>query len=192
MKTKVLIILGSLLVLIVLLSGCIQEVTEKQSKEGLGDEILNIGEAVPEGWNYTITQNFIGEVIPTNGYSKIITQNSEEMVIPHGLKEPAAIVNFINPNEEIEYCPDAKTGKKHNPSLLLYFYNITEKQEIIEIIDHEKFYSWCIPTYFDETKKYIIVTSPCYINSGIFTEEAINYYSPLEKSLKEYFDRFKY
>ena len=158
----------------------------------LGDGILNIGEAVPRGWTYTITQNFIGEVIPANGYSKIITQNSEEMVLPQGLMKPVAIVNFTNPNKEIEYYPDSKTGKKHKPSLLLYFYSVTEKQEIIEIIDREKIYSWCIPIYFDETKKYIIVTSPCYINSGIFTEEAQNYYSPLEKSLKEYFYRFKY
>jgi hypothetical protein len=160
--------------LIVLPGGCIQEVTEKQSKEGLGDEISNIGEAVPKGWNYAITQN------------------SEEVVIPHGLREPVAIVNFTNLNEEIEYYPDVKTGKKHNPSLLLYFYNITEKKEIMETIDKEKIYSWCIPMYFDETKKYIIVTSPSYINNGIFTEEAINYYSPLEKSLKEYFYGFKY
>ena len=191
MKTKLLILLGLLLVLIVLLGGCIQEVTKKQSEETLGDEILNIGEVVPKGWTYTITHNFIGEVIPANGYSKIITQNSEEMVLPQGLMKPVAIVNFANPNKEIEYSPGVKTDKKINPSLLLYFYNVTEKQKILEIIDHEKIYSWCIPIYFDETKKYIIVTSPCYINSGIFTEEAINYYSPLEKSLKEYFYRFK-
>jgi hypothetical protein len=100
-------------------------------------------------------------------------------------------VNFINLNKEIEYYPGVKTDRKYHPSLRLYFYNITNKQEIMEIIDQEKKFSWCVPIYFDETKKYIIVTSPCYINSGIFTEEARNYYSPLEKSLKEYFDKFK-
>lgn len=191
MKIKLYIIIGLLLVFIILLNGCIQEITKKQSEETLGDEILNIGEAAPKGWNYTITQNFTGEIISANGYSKIITQNSEEMVLPHGLGEPIAIVNFVNLNEEIEYYPDTETGKKHNPSLLLYFYNITEKQEIMKIIDQEKLYSWCIPIYYDETKKYIIVTSPCYINSGIFTDEAKSYYSPLEKSLKGYFNGFK-
>ena len=184
MKTKSL--LGSLLVLIVLFSGCIQEVTKEQPKEELAGEILNIGKAIPEGWNYTVTQNFIGEVIPASGYGKIMTQNSEEMSIPHGLWKPVAIVNFTNPNEEFEYYQ----GMKH-PSLRLYFYHVTEKKEIMEIINKEIIYSWCIPIYFDETKKYVIVTSPCYINNGIFTEEAINYYSPLEKSLKEYFDKFK-
>lgn len=173
MKTGLLIIIGSLLVLIVLFSGCIQEVTKKQSKEELGDEILNIGEAVPVGWNYTIAQN------------------SEEISVPHGLGKPVAVVNFTNLNREIEYYPGVETDKKYNPSLRLYFYNITEKKEIMETIDREIIYSWCVPIYFDETKKHIIVTSGCYINSGIFTEEAKNYYSPLEKSLKEYFDKRK-
>lgn len=186
---KFLITLGIILIIAILISGCIQEVIKP--RERLGDEILNIGEAVPEGWNYTITQNFIGEVIPDSGYGKIIIQNSEEMEIPHGIGKPVAIVNFTNPNKEFEYYPGVKTGKEYNPSLILYFYHIAEKQEIMEIVDEEKIYSWCIPIYFDETKEYIIVTSPCYINSGIFTEEAKSYYSPLEKSLKGYFDKFK-
>ncbi len=186
MKTKF-IILGLLLVLIVLFSGYIQEITKKQSKEELKDEILNMGEAVPEGWDYRITQNFIGEVISASGYGKIITQNSEEVFIPHGLWKPVAVVNFTNPTIEFEAAVDVY----RNPSLWLYFYGIAEKQEITKIIDQEKIYSWCVPIYFDETKKYIIVTSWCYINSGVFTEKAKNYYSPLEKSLKEYFDKFK-
>lgn len=189
MTPKFLLITAFSVMGIILISGCINE---EKKKEELGDEIQNIGEAVPEGWNYTINQNFIGEVTPSSGYGKIITQNSEEMTeIPHGLWKPEAIVKFVNPNKEIGYYSDVKTDKKINPSLQLYFYNIVEKQEIMEIIEQEKFRSWCIPIYFDETKKYIIVTSPCYINSGIFTEEAKNYYSPLEKSLKEYFDKFK-
>lgn len=73
--------------------------------------------------------------------------------IPHGLWEPVAIVDFTNFNKEIEYYPDVKTDKKYNPSLRLYFYNATEKQEIMEVIDQEKIYSWCVPKYFYETKK---------------------------------------
>lgn len=191
MKTKLLIITGSLVVLIVLFSGCVQEVTKNQSKEELVDEILNIEEAIPEGWNYTITQNFTGEVIPASGYGKIITQNSAEMPIPHGLGKPAAIVNFTNPNIEIGYYPGVGTDRKYNPSLRIYFYNITEKKGIMQTIDREILRSYCVPIYFDETERYIIITSPCYINSGIFTEEAKNHYAPLEKSLKDYFDKFK-
>lgn len=171
MTSKFLLITAFSLMGIILISGCINE---EKTKDELGDEILNIGESIPEGWNYTI-----------------ITQNLEETERPHGLWKPVAIVNFANLNKEIEYYPGVKTDKKYNPSLRLYFYNVTEKQEIMEIIDKEKIYSWCVPIYFDETKKYIIVTSGCYINSGIFTEDAKNYYFPLEKSLKVYFDKFK-
>ncbi len=169
-ESRILLIIAFSVMGIILISGCIDE---EKTKVKLGEEILNIGENIPEGWNYTI-----------------ITQDLGEIERPHGLWEPVAIVDFTNLNKEIEYYPDMKTDKKYHPSLRLYFYNITEKQEIMEIIGQEKNYSWCIPIYFDETKKYIIVTSPCYINSGIFTEEAKGYYSPLEKSLKEFFDKF--
>ena len=170
MTPKFLLIIAFSIIGIILISGCINE---EKTNEELGDEILNIGESIPEGWNYTI-----------------ITQNLEETKRPHGLWEPVAIVNFTNLNKEIEYYPDIKTDKKCNPSLQLYFYNIAEKQEILDIVAKERIYSWCIPIYFDETKKYIIVTSPCYINSGIFTEEAKYYYSKLENTLKEYFDKY--
>lgn len=188
MNPKFLLITIFTIIGILLISGCINE---KKMKEKLGDEILNIGEAVPEGWNYTITQDFVGEVTPADGYGKIATQNSEEISVPHGLWKPVAVVNFVNPNREIGYYPGVETEKKYNPSLQLYFYDITQKQMIMEIVDKEKIYSWCSPIYFDETKNYVIVTSECYINSGINTEEAKNYYSPLERSLKAYFNKYK-
>lgn len=168
MTPKFLLITAFSIIGMILISGCINEV---KTNEELGEEIINIGKNIPEGWNYTI-----------------ITQNIEKIERPQGLWEPVAIVNFANFNKEIGYDPSM--NRNYYPSLVLYFYNTTEKQEILEIIDKEKMHSSCIPIYFDETKRYIIVTSPCYINSGIFTEEAKNYYSPLEKSLKEYFDKY--
>jgi len=171
MVNKKLFITVGVLIFIILITGCINE---EKIKEKLGDEILNIGKCVPKGWNY-----------------EIIIENIEEIERPHSLENPLAIMNFTNPNIEFGYYPGVDTDKKYNPSLQLYFYDITKKQEIMEIIDKEKIYSWCIPIYFDETKKYIIVTSPCYINHGIFTDEAMSYYSPLEISLKDYFEKFK-
>ena len=171
MNTKSLIIIVPLLAFIVLISGCLQEVTKKQSKEELGDEILNIGEAIPENWDYTI-----------------ITQNLEVTSRPHGLWKPVAIVNFTNPSVYFEVAG----GDYRHLSLWLYFYNISEKQEIMGIIVNESIYSWCVPIYFNETNKYIIVTSPCYINNGVFTDETQSYYTFLGKSLKEYFNEFKY
>ena len=111
---------------IVLFSGCMQQRTPQPSKQGLGFKILNIGEAVPQGWYYTITQNFIGEVIPNNGFSTIKNQDSEEMMIPHGLWKPVAIVNFTNPTIEFEEA----VGVYRHPSLWLYFYAITEKKRL--------------------------------------------------------------
>ncbi len=109
MISKLLLITAFSVMRIILINGCI---SEEKTKEP-GDEIQNIGEAVPQGWNYTITQNFIGEVTPDNGYGKIITQNSEEMPVPHGLWKPVAIVNFVNLNKEIEYFPGVKTDRKY-------------------------------------------------------------------------------
>ena len=158
-----------ILIITILISGCIQEVTEKQSKEKLGDEILKITDGIPEGWSYAQ-----------------ITEEGKKGN-PHGLEEPVIRIDFINPDEEFENSDETK----YNPSLRLYFYHIVEKQEIMKIIANESMYSWSIPIYFDETERYIIVTSPCYINSGVFTEEAKDYYSTLEKLLKEYFDKLK-
>ncbi len=160
----------AILLLIIAIFSMAIALMPRRAPEKLGDEILNVGECIPEGWNCTI-----------------ITQNLERAERPHGLWEPVAIVNLINPSAEFK-----ETYGKINPSLRLYFYDIAEKQEIMKIIAKEVVYSWCRPIYFDETQKYVIVTSPCYINSGVFSKELMNYYSPLEKSLKGYFDKFKY
>ncbi|MCX6671779.1 MAG: hypothetical protein NTX92_07660, partial [Euryarchaeota archaeon] len=164
MKKKIFIIIGSLSIFIVFFSGCMQQSSTKSSNQELGLEILNIREAVPYGWNYTV-----------------VTQNLEEIPRPHGLWKPVAIVNFTNPSNIFEVAG----GDYRNLSLWLYFYHISEKQEIMGIIVNESIYSWCVPIYFNETNRYIIVTSPCYINSGVSTEETQRYYTVLEKSLKE-------
>lgn len=101
------------------------------------------------------------------------------MVIPHSLWKPVAIVNFTNPTIELEEAVDVYI----NPSLWLYFYDIKEKQEIMDIIDKEIIYSWCVPVYFDETDRYIIVSTLCN-GKASFSED-------FEKSLKEFFEKFK-
>jgi hypothetical protein len=169
MTIKAAFLIGLLWISIVFFSGCTQQSPSHSINQGLGAEIMNIGQAIPQGWNYTI-----------------ITQNLEEIPRPHGLWKPTAIVNFSNPSLTFEVAG----GTYQHPSIWLFFYNISEKQEIIGVIINESVYSWCIPIYFNETQKYIIVTSPCYINSGVFTEEAQRYYTVLEKSLDDYFQGF--
>ena len=168
MKTKLMLLTGSFILFLVF-SGCMQQLILKPSTQKLGEEIMNIGAALPQGWTY-----------------KIITQHLEGMPRPHGLWDPIAVVNVTNPLLSFEVAG----GVYQHPSLWLYFYNISEKHEILGIIANESIYSWCIPIYFNETRTYIIVTSPCYINGGVFTEEAQEYYSVIEKSLKEYFHGF--
>ncbi len=124
---------------------------------------------IPDGWTCTV-----------------LTEEIEKAERPHGLNAPLEIAEFVNRTAEFD-----GHNKKINPSLKLYFYDISEKEKIKAIIKKEAFYSWNIPVYFDETKNFIIITSPSYINNGIFTEEAKKYYSPLEKSLKEYFAKLR-
>ena len=122
------------------------------------------------------------EIIPDDWECTVLTEELDKIERPHGLWTPAVMVQFINRKGEFS-C----NNKKINPSLKLYFYDISEKEKVKNIIKKEAFYSWNIPVYFDETKNYIIVTSPSYINNGIFTEEAKKYYSPLEKSFEGIF-----
>ena len=168
MKTKVSLLIGLLGIVVIFFSGCTHQ-NSSVSNLKLGEEITKIGNAVPKGWNYTI-----------------ITQNLEGLSRPHGLWSPVAIVNFTNPSLDFE----VPGGYSQHPSLSLYFYNISEKQEITGTIANESVFSWCIPIYFNETHSYIIVTSPCYINGGVFTDAAQGYYTVLEKSLKDYFYEF--
>ncbi len=124
---------------------------------------------IPDGWTCTV-----------------LTEELEKVERPHGLWAPLAIAEFVNMTVEFN-----GHNRKFNPSLKLYFYDISEKEKIKSIIKKEALYSWNIPVYYDETGKYIIVTSPGYINNGIYSEEAKKYYGPLEKSLKEYFGKLR-
>ncbi len=169
MKTTVSLLVGSFWVIMIMMAGCTQQSSPKSSNQELGTEIVNVGDVLPPGWNFTI-----------------ITQNLEEIPRPHGLWNPVAVVNFTNPSLSFK----GAGGEHQHLSLWLYFYNISEKHEIMGIIANESIYSWCIPIYFNETHQYIIVTSPCCINGGVFTEETQQYYIVLEKSLKKYFHEF--
>ena len=54
---------------------------------------------------------------------------------------------------------------------------------LIEFIKSQQLYSWCIPMYYGETKDYFILTSPCFINGGAFTDEANDCISDLHEAL---------
>lgn len=137
-----------------------------ENEPGYGDFVSGMQDVLPEGWEM-----------------ELITQEGL-MGHPHGLDEPLFRIDFVNRTHQFE----APGGQASFPSLRLYFYDIREKDAILETIEQEKIYSWDVPDYFDETAEYIVVTSPLYINGGCFSDEAMSLYTPLEKALKNYFD----
>ncbi len=117
-----------------------------------------------------------------NDWTLTVITETGKMGHPHGLEEPVFRIDFTDQTRTF-----ITSATELHPYLRLYFYRINDKEKILGIIQQESIYSWDIPTYFAETKEYIIVTSPLYINHGIYTEEAIALFTPLEQALKDYF-----
>lgn len=139
--------------------------------------INGIQDILPEGWTYTVIDE------------------SGEMGHPNGLVEPIFRIDFLNSNSTFFYTHSySKKSDKietYNPYLRIHFHPIGDKEKIMKTIEIERVYSWDIPMYFGETKEYIIITSPGWINHGIYTEEAKLLYAPLEETLKKYFEKLK-
>jgi hypothetical protein len=114
---------------------------------------------------------------------------------PVGLEEPVFRIDFLNSKTKFSYThrfvskPD--NTETYNPCLRLHFHPITDKEPIMKTIAGMSNRSFAIPLYFDETKEYIIITSPGWINHGIYNKQARALYTPLEKALKSHFKKFK-
>ncbi len=152
---KTIKILLGLIIILILSFSC-----KKDEKNPTLEEFCNI---IPEGWN-----------------CEIIQDNFDINDIPGNADNPIAIIKYRNLHIEFTKINDTKI----NPSLILDFYSIKQKQKLIDLIKSQQMYSWCIPIYYGETDDYFILTSPCFINNGIFTEEADSCISDLHKSLK--------
>jgi hypothetical protein len=126
------------------------------------------------------------DALPAGWEMRVIGQKGA-METPHGLDEPVFRIDLVN--HAVQF--DDGAGRKIYPSLRLYFYEIAQRDTVLKAIENEKLYSWDIPDYFAETAEYIIVTSPLYINSGHFSEEAMGLFQPLQKALKDYFNLYK-
>ncbi len=154
-----------LLIVLILLS---QLSCEKDEKNPTLDDFCNIK---PNGWS-----------------CEIIQMGFDKNEIPRNAKEPIAIIKYKNINREIIQFSDTKI----NPSLILDLYSIKQKQELIELIKSQQIYSWCIPIYYGETKDYFIVTSPCFINSGLFTEQSDSCLFDLQNAIKNIITKNNY
>jgi len=105
---------------------------------------------------------------PDGWECEIIESNFNPTDIPQNTDTPIAIIKYTNTKNEFEYFAETVI----HPSLILDIYPIGKKTELLDLIKSQQLFSWCIPIYFGETRDYFIITSPCFTNSGLFTEEA--------------------
>lgn len=141
---------------------------EKEEKNPTLNDFCNIK---PFGWDCEIIQN-----------------DFDKNDIPQNAKEPIAVVKYKNTNRELIHL----SGTKLYPSLILDLYPIEQKLELIDLIKSQQLYSWCIPIYYGETKDYFILTSPCFINAGTFTEQADSSINDLQNALNKIITKNNY
>ena len=120
------------------------------------------------------------KVKPNGWECEIIENNFSINDIPNNADIPSAIIKFTNPNRKFTGFSDSII----NPSLTIDFYTINKKQALLNFIKSQQIFSWCIPTYYGETDDYFIITSPCFINGGSFTDEANSSIRDLHEALK--------
>lgn len=116
-----------------------------------------------------------------DGWSCQVYQDSfDTLPIPQGnngrLENPLAVIEYSNVSLD---CYNSKP-------LYLQVYDISKKETLDKIIASSRFYSWCIPMYFGENEKYYIITSPCYLYNGCFTDDNLN---PLFQAIKGLFTK---
>ncbi len=124
--------------------------------------------------------------LPPGWQCTVITQKGEKGY-PHGLQEPGIRMDFASSGQSFQNA-NGTQSEKLSPLIQLYLYDITDKSIVLEVIEKEGLYSWDIPIYFGETEKYIVVTSPAYVNHGVFTEEARQSIRPMWNVLRKYIE----
>ena len=122
--------------------------------------------------------------LPFGWQCRVIQKNGEKGH-PHGLGEPIMRMDLSSPEQSFPNTKGARR-KTLSPLIQLYLYDIADKTHVQEVIEKERLYSWDIPIYFGETEKYIIVTSPPYVNHGVFTEEAKRTIRPMWDVLRKH------
>jgi hypothetical protein len=130
--------------------------------------VRDIRNKLPAGWNCTVHRD------------------DDITLVPLGLGKPFFQVVASNRNVSFVRDPDAPRGPKmQSPVIPLYFYRQTEKAEIMKIIEKEGNLSSNIPVFFGETDEFVVVTSPAFVNDGLFTPEARRALRPMWKVLRD-------
>lgn len=149
-----------LILFLVLVLGCKSNITDSE-KDSVEELLLKIQEDMPPGWTC------------------VVVRDNGKMGHPHGLDEPEFRVDYVN--KQVRFSPE-----NVNPIIPLFFYSIESKSHIMKIVAEEAMFSWAIPVYFGETEECLVITSPAYVNQGIFTEEAKNMIKPMWRVLRRY------
>lgn len=125
---------------------------------------------------------------PSGWTCEIVLSDFNPNDIPKNANQPLAIIKYVNTERTYEWAGHTQI----HPSLTLDFYPIEQKQELVEFIKSQQMYSWCIPEYFGETNRYFILTSPCFKNNGVFTDDANKSVDDLHRALEKVITRKNY
>ncbi len=128
--------------------------------------VRDIRAKLPAGWNCTF---YKGKDVKS---------------VPHGLEKPVFQVVATNTNLSFVKSEVPRVTKRW-PVIPLYFYRHSEKAGLMKIIERERLYSWNTPTYFGETDEFVVVTSPAFVNDGVFTPEARHALGSMWRVLRE-------
>ena len=112
-------------------------------------------------------------------------KSNDVKVVPHGLGKPVFQVVASNTNLSFVMVTNASHRTMQSPVIPLYFYRHSEKASIMKQIEMERLYSWSIPIYFGETHEFVVVTSPAFVNGGLFTLEARHALRPMWQVLRD-------
>ena len=120
-------------------------------------------------------------VAPEGWECEVFHPPFDSSMIPRNADLPEVIVRYHNPGRTFPRYP----GEELYASLILDLYPVEQKEACQALVASQQMYSWCIPVYYGEHRDYYILTSPCFINGGTFTERADSALADLHAALGE-------
>ncbi len=129
----------------------------------------------------------IRQDLPNGWQCAVVRQDGPKRHPLVGLEEPVFRLDFAAPDQFLAHAPGFGTAKV-SPLIQLFVYKISDKAHVLKMIDRGRALSSYPPIYFGETWDFIIVTSPPYVNHGIFTMEARRAIRPMWQVLRKHIE----
>ena len=102
-----------------------------------------------------------------------------------GLTNAVAQITLVNTSETLTQELTPERTRTFYPNLVLLVFDKSELRLVEQVVEKEAFRSDYPPIVFGQTDKHVFVTSPGYVNQGLYTPEAIAITKKLKSSLKE-------